>query len=117
VEKRGGWDASKSFQTDRAKEWEGFSLGLNFSDQKHKILMNTSMVREEDRMAKDLVAKLVLSRDEVIHLYHGGVLSVKIKGKDLETSVEVSCRDVPEKKATRIRFKTIEAQEPEACAP
>ena len=61
-------------------------------------------------MTKDLIAKLVLSREEIVHLYHGGVLSVKIKGKDRDASVEVSCGEVPEQKGTRIRFKTIEAE-------
>ena len=61
-------------------------------------------------MAKDLIAKLVLSREEIIHLYHGGVLSVKIKGKEGDASVEISCREAPEQKGTRIRFKTIDAE-------
>lgn len=61
-------------------------------------------------MAKDLIAKLVLSKGEIIHLYQGGVLSVKIKGKDRDASVEISCGEVPEQKGTRIRFKTIDAE-------
>ncbi len=61
-------------------------------------------------MANELTAKLVLSREEIAHLYHGGVLSVKIKGKEAEASVEISCWDVPEQKGTRIRFKTIESE-------
>jgi hypothetical protein len=61
-------------------------------------------------MAKDLIAKLVLSKEEIVHLYQGGVLSVKIKGKDKEASVEISCREVPEQKGTRIRFKIIDAE-------
>ena len=61
-------------------------------------------------MGKDLIAKLVLSKEEIVHLYHGGVLSVKIKGKEGDVSVEISCGEVPERKGTRIRFKTIEAE-------
>jgi len=61
-------------------------------------------------MAKDLVAKLVLSREEIVHLYHGGVLSVRIKGKDRDASVEIFCGEIPEQKGTRIRFKTIDAE-------
>ncbi len=63
-------------------------------------------------MAKDLIAKLVLSKEEILHLYQGGVLFVKIKGKerDRDASVEISCGEVPEQKGTRIRFKTIEAE-------
>jgi hypothetical protein len=61
-------------------------------------------------MVKDLIAKLVLSKEEIMHLYQGGLLSVKIKGKDRDASVEVSCGEVPEQKGTRIRFKTIDAE-------
>jgi hypothetical protein len=61
-------------------------------------------------MAKDLIAKLILAREEIAHLYQGGVLSVKIKGKEIDASVEISCREAPEHKGTRIRFKIIDAE-------
>ena len=61
-------------------------------------------------MARDLIAKLVLSKQEILHLYQGGLLSVKIKGKEGDASVEISCEEVPEQKGTRIRFKTIDAE-------
>lgn len=61
-------------------------------------------------MARDLTAKLVLSREEIAHLYQGGVLSVTIKGKETGASVEILCKEAPEHKPTRIRFKIIEAE-------
>ncbi len=61
-------------------------------------------------MAKDLIARLVLSREEIAHLYQGGVLSVKIKGKERDASVEISCSEGPEERRTRIRFKTVDAE-------
>lgn len=61
-------------------------------------------------MAKDLTAKLLLSKEEIVHLYQGGVLSVKIKGKEKDASVEISCREVPERKGARIRFRIIDAE-------
>lgn len=61
-------------------------------------------------MAKDLNAKIVLSREEVLHLYQGGVLSVKIKGQESEASLEISCGEVPAQRGTRIRFKIIDAE-------
>ena len=61
-------------------------------------------------MPKDLIAKLILSKEEVAHLYQGSVLSVKIKGKDTDVSLEISCGEVSERKGTRIRFKTIDAE-------
>jgi hypothetical protein len=64
----------------------------------------------KDLMANDLIAKLVLSKEEIVHLYQGGVLSVRIKGKDREVLVEISSGEVPEQKRTRIRFKRIDAE-------
>ena len=61
-------------------------------------------------MPKDLIAKLVLSKEEIAHLYQGGVLSVKIKRKNTDVSVEISCREFSERKVPRIRFKTIDAE-------
>ena len=61
-------------------------------------------------MGNDLIAKLVLSQEEIVHLYQGGVLSVKIKGKEGDASVELSCGEIPERKGTRIRFKTVDAE-------
>lgn len=61
-------------------------------------------------MANDFIAKLVLSKEEIVHLYHGGILAVRIKGKDHEASLEISCGDSGEKKRKQIRFKTIVAE-------
>ncbi len=61
-------------------------------------------------MPEDLIAKLALSKEEIAHLYQGGVLSIKIKGKDTDVSVEISCREFSEQKGMRIRFKTIDAE-------
>ena len=61
-------------------------------------------------MPKDLIAKLVLSREEIAHLCQGSVLSVKIKGKDTDVSLEISCGEVSDRKGTRIRFKAIDAE-------
>ena len=61
-------------------------------------------------MAAEIVAKLALMREEIAHVYQGGVLSVKIKGKDRDVSVEISCADGPATKGTRIRFKHITAE-------
>jgi DNA-binding protein YbaB len=61
-------------------------------------------------MAEELIAKLSLTKEDIVHLYHGGLLSVKINGKHTSASLEISCGEVPERKAMRIRFKTIDAE-------
>ena len=50
---------------------------------------------------------IVLTREEIIHLYSGGVLNLRIKGKEAEASIELSCSNTPPTRSTRIRFKTI----------
>jgi DNA-binding protein YbaB len=60
--------------------------------------------------SKELIAKLALSKGEITRLYQGGVVYVKIKGKYTEISVEISCKGFSERKGTRIRFKTIDAE-------
>lgn len=59
-------------------------------------------------MQNDLFAKIALSKEDIIHLYHGGVLSVKIRGKSVDASLEIYCDEISEKRSTRIRFKTID---------
>jgi len=61
-------------------------------------------------MTAEITAKLALTREEIAHIYHGGVISVKIKGKDREASVEISCSDAPPTRGTRIRFRHISAE-------
>ncbi len=61
-------------------------------------------------MVNDITAKVTLSKEDIIHLYHGGVLSVKIKGKEGNASLEIYCDEIPEKRSTRIRFKNIDAE-------
>ena len=61
-------------------------------------------------MAARISATVSLTRDELVHLFSGGVLKLSIKGKEAEASVEVSCLDAPPTRGTRIRFKTIVAE-------
>jgi hypothetical protein len=60
-------------------------------------------------MTPRISATVSLTRDEIVHLYSGGVLNVSIKGKETEASIELSSSDAPPRRATRIRFKTITA--------
>ncbi len=61
-------------------------------------------------MEKDWDIKLILTKEEIIHLYQGGVLSVRIKGKDSLASIEIFCKEAPERQRMRIRFKTMEVE-------
>jgi hypothetical protein len=83
---------------------------MNSRDKNHRYLTIASIAGGEDEMPKDLIAKLALSKEEISHLCQGGVLSMKIKSKDTDVSVEISRREDFERKGTRIRFKTIDAE-------
>lgn len=58
-------------------------------------------------MPPRISANVSLTRDEIVHLYSGGLLNLTIKGKAVETRIELSCSDAPHTRSSRIRFKTI----------
>jgi hypothetical protein len=60
-------------------------------------------------MATEISAKLALTRNEIAHVYQGGVISVKIKGKEGHVSLEISCVEAPPARSTHIRFKHLTA--------
>ena len=64
----------------------------------------------EEEMTPRVSATISLTKDEIIHLYSGGVLNLNIKGREAEASIELSSSDSPPTRATRIRFKTITAE-------
>ena len=61
-------------------------------------------------MTPRVSATVSLTKDEIVHLYSGGVLNLKIKGREAEALIELSSSDAPPTRATRIRFKTITAE-------
>ncbi|NIQ39006.1 MAG: hypothetical protein GTN81_10505 [Proteobacteria bacterium] len=61
-------------------------------------------------MAKDISGKVILTKEEIAHIYGGGTLSVKIKGEEADASVEISCVDALPTKGTRIRFKQVDGE-------
>ena len=45
------------------------------------------------RSSRELRAQVRLSRQEIAHLWNGGVLSLKIEGRDAEADRELSCSE------------------------
>jgi hypothetical protein len=64
----------------------------------------------KEEMIPRVAATVSLTKDEIVHLYSGGVLNVRIKGKEAEATLELSGSDAPPTRATRMRFKTITAE-------
>jgi hypothetical protein len=61
-------------------------------------------------MKKEVRAEAKLKESDIIHLYHGGVIILKINGKDADASVELSRSDIPERRGTRILLKDIRGE-------
>jgi hypothetical protein len=58
----------------------------------------------------ELRATVRLTRAEVAHLWHGGVLSLKIEGEGAEADVEVRCPEAETEPGSRIRIKRVSAE-------
>ena len=56
----------------------------------------------------DLKAQVSLSRNEFGHLWSGGVLALKVGGKGVEVALDLSYRDAPEVRGTRVLIKRVD---------
>ena len=58
----------------------------------------------------ELRAKVNLTRNEIAHLWNGGVLSLKVEGKGIEADIEVRCPEVASDRGVRILIKRVSAE-------
>jgi hypothetical protein len=58
----------------------------------------------------ELRAKIRLSRREITHMWHGGILSLKVEGPGIEADLELSCSDAESERGTRILIKRVSAE-------
>jgi len=58
----------------------------------------------------ELRAKLNLTRNEIAHLWNGGVLSLKVEGKGIEADIEVRCPEAASDRGMRILIKRVSAE-------
>jgi hypothetical protein len=56
----------------------------------------------------ELNTKVELSREEFVHLWTGGVLSLKLDGREIEGTIELTYSGAEEQRGTRIRYKRVE---------
>lgn len=59
-------------------------------------------------MSVELHAKVKLTRAEIAHLWNGGVLSLKVEGRDAEADLELRCPAAETDRGTRILVKRVE---------
>jgi len=58
----------------------------------------------------ELRAKVRLSRNEIAHLWNGGILSLKIEGPRVEADLELSYSEAIAQRGTRILIKRVSAE-------
>jgi len=58
----------------------------------------------------ELQAKVNLTRNEIAHLWNGGVLSLKVEGKGIEADIEVRCPEAASDRRMRILIKRVSAE-------
>ena len=58
----------------------------------------------------ELRAKVRLRRNEIAHLWNGGVLSLKVEGPDMEADLEISCSEAKSERGTRILIRRVSAE-------
>ena len=60
-------------------------------------------------MPADLRAKVRLTKNEIAHLWNGGVLSLKVEGIGVEADIELRCPEAESERGTRILIKRVSA--------
>jgi len=58
----------------------------------------------------ELRAKVRLSRNEIAHLWNGGILSLKVEGPRMEADLELSYSEAVAERGTRILIKRVSAE-------
>jgi hypothetical protein len=64
---------------------------------------------QDIRSAGELRAKVGLTKNEIVHLWNGGILSLKVEGREFEADLELRCSEVQPERGTRILIKRVSA--------
>ena len=64
---------------------------------------------QDIRSAGELRAKVGLTKNEIVHLWNGGILSLKVEGREFEADLELRCSEVHPERGTRILIKRVSA--------
>jgi hypothetical protein len=65
---------------------------------------------QDVRSAGELRAKVGLTKSEIVHLWNGGILSLKVEGRAVEADLELRCSEVQPERGTRILIKRVTAE-------
>jgi hypothetical protein len=67
-------------------------------------------VNSDPRTSAELRARIRLTKNEIAHLWHGGILSIKVEGPDMEADLELRCSEVESNRGTRILIKRVSTE-------
>lgn len=56
----------------------------------------------------ELRAKVELSREDFAHLWAGGMLSLRLDGRGVDGTIELTFSGAEEQRGTRIRYKRVD---------
>jgi hypothetical protein len=51
-----------------------------------------------------------LTKREIVHLWNGGILSLKVEGSGVEADLELRCSEVEEDRGARILIKRVSVE-------
>ncbi len=58
----------------------------------------------------ELRARVNLTKNEIAHLWNGGVLSLKIEGRGTKADIEFRCPEAQSERGTRILVRRVPAE-------
>ena len=64
----------------------------------------------DPQSSTELRAHIRLTKNEIAHLWHGGILSLKIEGTGVEADLELRCPEVQPERGARILIKRVSAE-------
>lgn len=65
---------------------------------------------QETHSPVELRATVKLMKPDILHLWNGGILSLKIEGSGVEADIEVRCPEAETERGTRILIKRVSAE-------
>jgi len=64
----------------------------------------------DTEVGAEMKARVSLTRQEFAHLWSGGVLAVKLAGRGVEVSLDLSYQEAPPTRGTRLLLRRVELE-------
>jgi len=87
----------------------GLRIGAKARGRHRRRVKRIGQMSQDSRLDEELRAKVGLTKNEIVHLWNGGVLSLKVEGRGVEADLELRCSEVQQERGTRILIKRVSA--------